>query len=130
LVYENKYYCEKCDNEYTNTTFKWCKSCQLNDLKKNFTNWTSGNINVDNLIQEMQLKLNDPDDTIFEWIPYNQFNNIKEIGKGGFATIYSAIWNKGSLSHNKYEYIRTPKLVALKQLYDSQNITIGFLNEV
>ncbi|CAB5352775.1 unnamed protein product [Rhizophagus irregularis] len=130
LVYENKYYCEKCDNEYTNTNFKWCKSCQINDLRKNFTNWTSGNIQIDNLIQDIQLNLNDPGDTIFEWIPYNQFNNIKEIGKGGFATIYSAIWNKGPLSHNKYEYIRTPKQVALKQLYGSQNITIGFLNEI
>ena len=26
------------------------------------------------------------------WIPYNQFSDIKKIGKGGFATVYSAIW--------------------------------------
>jgi serine/threonine protein kinase len=25
---------------------------------------------------------------------YNQFSNIKEIGKGGFATVYSATWNR------------------------------------
>ena len=49
----------------------------------------------------MQLKVNKHDDIIVEWIPYNQFNHIKEIGKGGFATVYSAIWKDGPL---KYDY--------------------------
>ena len=35
----------------------------------------------------------------FEWIPYNQFGNIEEIGKGGFATVYSAIWKDGPLGY-------------------------------
>jgi multisubunit Na+/H+ antiporter MnhE subunit len=35
-------------------------------------------------------------DLIFEWIPYNEFIEVKEIGKGGFSV---AIWKKGSL-HN------------------------------
>ncbi|GES79378.1 kinase-like domain-containing protein [Rhizophagus clarus] len=26
------------------------------------------------------------------WIPYNQFKNVKYLNKGGFGTIYSAIW--------------------------------------
>ena len=29
---------------------------------------------------------------MFEWIPYNQFNKIKQIGKGDFFTVYSATW--------------------------------------
>ena len=79
----------------------------------------------------MQLKINGPDDIIFEWIPYNQFNNIKEINKGGFATIYSAIWKSGPLEYRNYEYIRNQnREVALKCLYNSQNIAIEFLNEV
>ncbi|UZO05092.1 uncharacterized protein OCT59_025453 [Rhizophagus irregularis] len=57
------------------------------------------------------------------------FSNIKEIGKGGFATIYSATWKDGPLSYD-CEYIRDKKKVALKQLYNSENITIEFLNEV
>jgi hypothetical protein len=109
---------------------RWCKPCQINDIKSNFANWTSGNINVDNLIQELQLKINDYDDIIFEWIPYDRFSNIKEIDKGGFATVYSAIWKDGPLFYNKYEYTRMKQKVALKQLYNSQNITIEFLNEV
>ena len=43
----------------------------------------------------MQLKIDKYSDIIFEWIPYNQFSDIKEIGRGGFATVYSAIWKDG-----------------------------------
>ncbi|GBC28024.2 kinase-like domain-containing protein [Rhizophagus irregularis DAOM 181602=DAOM 197198] len=44
--------------------------------------WTSGNGKIDYFIQEMQLKINGHgyDDIVFEWIPYSQFNDIKEIG--------------------------------------------------
>ncbi|EXX65848.1 hypothetical protein RirG_129400 [Rhizophagus irregularis DAOM 197198w] len=81
----------------------------------------------------MQLKINNHDDVIFEWIPYNQFNDIKRIGKGGFATVYSAIWKDGLLKYdiNKAQYVRNSNTkVALKYLYNSQNITSEFLHEV
>jgi serine/threonine protein kinase len=82
----------------------------------------------------MQLKIDSYQNIIFEWIPFNQFINIKEIGKGGFATVYSAIWKDGPLCYNgsKYEYARNNwnKKVALKCLYNSQNISSEFLNEV
>ncbi|CAB5396514.1 unnamed protein product [Rhizophagus irregularis] len=45
----------------------------------------------------MQLKINDYDDIVLEWIPYNQFNEIKETGKNGLITVYSAIWKDGPL---------------------------------
>ena len=126
-------YCKTCGEVYTDTFDKMCKSCRINDLKNNFTNWTSGNEKIDNLIQEMQLKINNPTDRIFEWIPYDQFNDIKEIGRGGYSKVYSAIWEDGSLCYNyeKNEYTRnTYEIVALKCLYNSQNITNEFLNEV
>ncbi len=81
----------------------------------------------------MQLKINTSLDIVFEWISYNQFDDIKEIGKGGFATVYSAIWKDGPLDYNKdYEkYTRISDIkVALKCLHNSQNITNEFLNEV
>jgi hypothetical protein len=28
----------------------------------------------------------------FKWIPYNRLINIKYLDKGGFSTIYKAIW--------------------------------------
>jgi hypothetical protein len=124
-------YCNKCGD--TNVDWKWCKSCLIDNLKKNFTNWTSDNKNIDDFIQEMQLKINDPWGKIFEWIPYNQFSDInKEIGRDSSATLYySAIWKGGPLEYDIYneEYTREPnKKVALKYLHNSQNITNEFLN--
>ena len=81
----------------------------------------------------MQLKINDVDDIVFEWTPYSQFSDIKEIGKGDFATVYSAIWKDGPLKYDygNKEYTRIFNYkVALKCLHNSQNITNEFLNEV
>ncbi|GBB93357.1 hypothetical protein RclHR1_21550003 [Rhizophagus clarus] len=62
---------------------KWCKMCQKNYLEKNFTKWISGNKIIDNLFNEMHFKVGSCDDVIFEWIQYNQFNDIKKLGKSG-----------------------------------------------
>ncbi|UZO16691.1 uncharacterized protein OCT59_008071 [Rhizophagus irregularis] len=122
-------YCVKCDKNYSDTRFSWCRPCQINNLR---INYTSGNEKIDNFIQEMRLKINEYNDTIFEWIPYNQFNEIKEMNNDSFFTIYSAKWKNGQLfySFSKVEYIRhTNKFVTLKRLYNSQNIN-DFFNEV
>src|SRR3954453_12090215 len=87
---------------------------------------TSGSKKIDDLVQEMQLKISSQDDIVFEWIPYNQFNNIKEIGKCDFATVYLAMWKDGPLYYsdiNKKYKRESNKKVALKVLYKSQNIT-------
>ena len=70
---------------------------------------------------------------IFEWIPYNQFNEIKETGKNGSITVYSAIWKDGPLKRNYWndKYIRVSnKKVALKCLYNSQNPIEFLISEV
>src|SRR4051812_23631410 len=104
MSYQNNYRaCEKCGGQYgseLNAEYEWCKPCQIKYSKENFTNWTSGNEKIDDLIQEMQSKINNPSDIVFEWIPYNQFNNIIEERKGDFATVYSAIWKNGPLSYS------------------------------
>ncbi|CAB5367079.1 unnamed protein product [Rhizophagus irregularis] len=95
--------------------------------------WTSGNDKVDDFIQERQLKINDYNDVVFEWIPYSQFDNIKEIGKGGFSTVYSAEWKNGPLEYDVdiEIYNRNPnRVIALRYLHNSQSITDKFLNEV
>src|SRR5436305_10106048 len=99
--------CKKCGEKYTDIDWNWCKPCQIDNLK----GWTSGNEKIDDFIQEMQLKIDYPNDIVFEWIPYNQFSNIKEIGRGGFATVYSAIWKDGPLNYSQiawlsYKYTR------------------------
>jgi hypothetical protein len=81
----------------------------------------------------MQLKINDPDDIVFEWIPYNQFSDINEIKMSDSATVFLAMWKDGPLNYdfNKYEYTRSQNTkVVLEYFHESQNITIEFLYEV
>jgi hypothetical protein len=121
-------FCKKCVNIYTNTNAKWCRLCQMNDLKK-ITNRTNGNEKIDNLIQEMQSKIEKPWDTIFEWIPYNQLDDIKIRNKDELE--YSAIWKDGPLTCINYKYTRNQsEVVILKLLHNSQNITSEHINEV
>jgi hypothetical protein len=117
--------CKKCGNSYYN----WCQPCQINYLTNNFTNWTSGNERIDNFIQEKQLKYNR--DIVFEWIPYDKFIDINEIGECGLTM---AIWKDGPLSYdtqyNKGWMRRSYEKVTLKFSYDSENITDEFINKV
>ncbi|GES98328.1 kinase-like domain-containing protein [Rhizophagus clarus] len=119
-------HCEKCNEEYTDIKYKWCKTCQVNYLISCFTNWTSGSEKINNLIQKMQLKINKCDDVIFEWIPYDEFDNIKEVGKGGFATVYSAIWKNGPITDeflNEIKAYSIDKHNKIMQIYGiSQNL--------
>jgi hypothetical protein len=118
----NSKYCEKCDKKYTDISHKWCKSCHVNYLKNNFTNWTSGNTKIDQFIQNMQLKIDSYDDIIFEWIPYNQFSNIKEISND--YVVYSVTWNGGLLRYNEKinNHENQNKNVSLKLLCNPQFI--------
>jgi hypothetical protein len=130
INYYLNYYCDKCGNKYENIFARRCNLCQINYLKNNFPNWTSGNEKIDSFIQKMQLKYN-VGNTVFEWIPYNKFiiiNRVEE--KGGFST---ALWKDGPLSYNggKKEWKRDLyQKVCLKYLRNSQHITDEFLNEV
>src|SRR5204862_6895021 len=53
--------CENC-------THVWCTQCHMDYLKRNFSNWTSENNEIDNCIQTMQLRIDNPNDMVFEWI--------------------------------------------------------------
>jgi hypothetical protein len=98
---------------------------------RNFT-WPSENERIDNFVQEMQLNIEDCN-IVFEWIPYNQFNEIKEMGKNSSIIMYSAIWKDGPLHYDYIyaKYIRdSNKEVALKCLQNSQNNVEILINEV
>ncbi|GBB92637.1 hypothetical protein RclHR1_20390002 [Rhizophagus clarus] len=143
-------YCKKCGDKYIyyyksgkdsshlikynvhrgkDEKYKWCKSCHINHLKNNFTKWASGNEKIDNFIRQRQLNIETSFDLIFEWIPFNEFIEIKEIGKAGFSV---AIWKEGPLRYKIIEkewMRRSYKKVVLKYLFNLQNITDEFLNE-
>jgi len=98
-----------------------------------FCNLTSGNKKIDDFIIEVQSIIIHYSDILFEWIPYNQFDEIKVTGKNGSVTVYSAIWRDGPLYYNyQYEeYSRDPnKEIALKCLHNSQNPIEFLINEV
>ena len=65
-------------------------------LEQNFNKWTSENEFIDGFIQETQLN-NGVNQQILEWIPYNRLKNIIYLDKGGFSTIYEAIWLDGPI---------------------------------
>jgi len=94
LVYNEgtKRICENCQDECLATLY--CEHCVRNYLKAEFPNWTSGNDDIDNLIQKCQIETFAPD-VIVEWIPYNNLQNIKYLTKGGFSEIYTATWIGG-----------------------------------
>jgi hypothetical protein len=124
--------CMKCNEVYTDICKKWCKKCQINYLKENFINWTSGNEKIDNFIREKQIEINNPTDIIFEWIPYDQFIYINEVDNYYFSTIYSANLKNGLLNWDAFgkKYTRfQKKYILLKYLHNLQNID-EFLNEV
>src|ERR1051325_2259507 len=84
--------CENCNQECLATTY--CEICVRNYLKANFSNWTSGNDDIDNLIQTCQMEALEPNG-IAEWIPYNNLQNIKYLTEGGCSKIYTASWING-----------------------------------
>jgi hypothetical protein len=121
-------YCDDCGSKYEGKYDKWCKSCQINYFTNNFANWTSGNEKIDEFIQNKQLKINKYNDTIIEWIPYNELINIKEVDGEGIA-----IWKKSPLHFNgikKKVISESYEKVCLKYLHNSQDVTDEFLNEV
>ncbi|UZO07058.1 uncharacterized protein OCT59_027361 [Rhizophagus irregularis] len=90
VVPERHYgFCTDC--KQPKTYYDWCKNCSRRGFEHDFNKWTSGNKYIDKFIQETQQKARcEPE--VIEWIPYNKLRNIKYLTKGGFSTIYRAIW--------------------------------------
>ena len=68
-----------------------------------------------------------------EWIPFEKFQGVKYITRGGFGKIYSATWSEGyirswDIENKKWD--RESVKVALKSIDNSSDINKDFLNEV
>jgi hypothetical protein len=132
MVFQGNY-CERCGEEYSGIILNWCESCYKNDLKMNFINWTSGNEDIDNFIQEIQLNYISRRYSSFQWIPYNEFYNIKEKNDDKVLS-YSATWKDGPLSYydskDKNMIRNSNEKVTLKYLSETQNIPNEFVSKV
>src|ERR1051325_1946831 len=115
--------CENCQDECLATLF--CEHCVRNYLKANFENWTSGNNDIDNLIQKCQMEAILPN-LIPEWIPYNNLQNIKYLTKGGFSEIYTAEWVGGRYE----EWDSKEKKLKRAHEFGRQNVVLKKLENV
>lgn len=124
--------CPECGRP---TSSGWCtRTCETNFMRGKFSYWTSGNKNIDELIQHTQLHASQYCDYL-EWIPFEAFEMVKYIKSGGFSSIYSAIWLEGprrNWNDHLKEWIRTgPIKVALKRLDNSLGtISSSYVNQV
>ncbi|CAB5321391.1 unnamed protein product [Rhizophagus irregularis] len=127
----------------------WCKECVPRYI---IEGWTSGNNSIDEFIKDTiydaKIGYDDYDDDdddgsdgddypiFLEWVPFNKFEDIKQIGEGGFSKVYSAIWIDGKAKYIKQDdgswkkKEPEPKKIALKKLNESQNISADYLNEI
>ncbi|RHZ69450.1 hypothetical protein Glove_283g151 [Diversispora epigaea] len=112
------------------TTWYWCKSCCSTHFKNNFDKWTSGNETIDKFIRDAQLNA-DERKKLIEWIPFDKFQNIKEIAKGGFSTVYYAKWIDGPIQWwniKKQQWERYGQHKVVLKMFDA-NLN-HFLNEM
>ncbi|GBC09416.1 hypothetical protein RclHR1_08840005 [Rhizophagus clarus] len=125
-----------------NTNMEICYDChstvreqKYGRFQQNFKNWTSGNDNVDKFIQNIQLSASN-EYQLLEWIPYDRFCRVEYVAKGGFAKIFKASWKDNRISHwnvskNIWErHNSRNKVMALKSLNNSQNVTLEFIKEI
>jgi hypothetical protein len=127
----NRRICEVCNIKCLAKSY--CEYCVQNYLKANFSNWTSENKDIDNLIQKCQIESPTPN-MIIEWIPYNKLTNIKYLTKGGFSEIYTAEWIDGGYEEwdsKKQELLRFGKQeVILKELVNVESASQSWIEEV
>src|ERR1043166_8782412 len=101
----------------------WCKECVPSCI---IEGWTSGNSEIDNFIKDTIYNAKEYKYVSYplflEWVPFDRFEDIKQIGEGGFAKVYSAKWIDGSAKYTKQDdgswkkLEPEPKTVALKRL--------------
>ncbi|RHZ82854.1 hypothetical protein Glove_103g26 [Diversispora epigaea] len=126
-----KQQCNNCQNWHQAT--QYCEFCIRKYLENNFRNWTSGNEEIDKLIQECQQKTVSPQ-FVIEWINYDQFENIEHLTEGGCATIYTAIWKFGRYKKWNSEKQILERFgrekVILKRLNNSNSNNVHWFQEV
>ncbi|EXX61676.1 uncharacterized protein OCT59_016029 [Rhizophagus irregularis] len=126
--------CSYCNKPFTKEL--WCKEC---DPFRIIEGWTSENPDINKFIKDTICKpgwVNKYSYKFLEWVPYERFTDIKEIGEGGFAKVYSATWIDGKSSYDKQSDGSWKKLepksmnVALKRLNGSYSMSNKYLNEL
>ncbi|RHZ43233.1 hypothetical protein Glove_819000g2 [Diversispora epigaea] len=111
----------------------WCNLCSAKQFRSEFGKWTSGNLEIDKFIQQIQQKAEKYGEVI-EWIPFDRLENVEYLARGGFSIVYKAKWIDGyivSWDNNKKSWKRRSEnnYVCLKNLDNSTNEGV-FLKEI
>ncbi|CAG8470237.1 1097_t:CDS:2 [Funneliformis mosseae] len=124
--------CSYCNRPFSEKF--WCKEC---DPRNIIEGWTSGNYDIDKFIKDTIYDARHNEEARFlGWVPFDRFTNIKEIGEGGFAKVYAAIWLDGISHFQKQDdgswkkLVPKPMMVALKRLIGSRDMSAKFLDEL
>jgi len=97
-----------------------CEGCKEKKVEKLITK--CGNEEMAKLLYKSKLKKHEFD--YIRWIPFNEFQNIKYLAKGGFGEVQKAEWIDNY--YNGYEEME----VVLKRLYNSSGKILDILKEV
>ena len=90
-------YCEKPKSYYD-----WCPSCDNQKLENEFSNWTSGNEKIDELIRDTQRNATSYT-SYLEWIPWEKLENVKKFERITYCTMYEAKWIEGERITDYFE---------------------------
>lgn len=102
----------------------YCSLCFTQEVDT----WTSGNAEIDKVIQKSQIG-----DHFLQWIPYENFQDIKYIADGGYGSVYSTILKDSkkwrlNFDNQDWAYFEGEPF-ALKELKNSRYSISEFLKE-
>ncbi|CAB4486644.1 unnamed protein product [Rhizophagus irregularis] len=112
---------------------KWCRSCNAEHFHQQTSKWTSWRLGLDNVIIETQIAANNAH-SLYEWIPFEDFDHITYLAKGGFGTVYKATWKRGPIIHwdpniKNWTRFRNHEVI-LKIINGSQTNLDEFINQL
>src|ERR1051325_6662989 len=110
--------CESCDGSLSQ--FEWCVQCGRNQLIEG----SSGNEEYDDIFKATQTDVDWHDYPCLKWIPEQQLENIMEIGKYEFGTLFSADWINGA-----YDGFQREESGSLVYKYKSKKCRVKIFNK-
>ncbi|GBC00221.1 hypothetical protein RclHR1_03790014 [Rhizophagus clarus] len=124
-------WCIECGMQLSG--IQWCSPCNAEHFYRQISEWTSWRLGLDNLIIQTQITASNVH-SFFEWIPFENFDQVKYLAKGGYSIVYKAIWRQGPITYwdtttNNWERFGGHEVV-LKVIKGSQKNLDEFLNEL
>ncbi|RHZ37604.1 protein kinase domain-containing protein [endosymbiont GvMRE of Glomus versiforme] len=132
--------CQECNRPNTGRYFSqkrgWCQPCNSKHFQKKFSKWTSGSQEIDKFLQKSQLEATIPHQAL-EFMPYEKFTNIKEIGEGSFSVARKADFVDGygyienwNIERNDWDRCKKNTGIILKVFKKSPSVIPKILREI